>query len=59
MLLCIRLRCVMKINVHGMVDENLHPNGVDNSIRLVARDWDGKFLLGLMGLLVEMEDFQS
>lgn len=50
---------VIKITVHGIANEDMHPNGNLNSIGLVARDHLGNFQWGIMGPLQDMEGLQS
>lgn len=46
---------VVKINVHGVVDDVMHPNGNLNIIGIIARDHMRNFLWGIMGPLKKME----
>lgn len=50
---------VIKINVHCVVDEIMHPNDNLNSIGMVARDHEGKFLWSVIGLLKCMKRVRS
>ncbi|KAK1397048.1 hypothetical protein POM88_006911 [Heracleum sosnowskyi] len=50
---------VVKINVHGVIDEIPWANGNTNGVGIIVRDHNSRFLWGIMAPMHGLEGFQS